>query len=122
MRRVDAEADFIEAVESASREASSAFGNGDVFLEKFIEHPRHIEVQIIADSHGNTVHLGERECSIQRRHQKIIEEAPSPAVDKELRASFGEAAVRMAIRTAASPNEALSSLSTAGDGASSMIF
>lgn len=96
MRRVDEASEFEAAVHSAQREALSAFGNGDVFLEKFVEHPRHIEVQIIADTHGTILHLGERECSVQRRHQKVIEEAPSPAVDEALRASLGEAAVRMA--------------------------
>lgn len=96
MRRVNEASEFNEAVESATREALSAFGNGNVFLEKFIEHPRHIEVQVIADAHGTTLHLGERECSVQRRHQKIIEEAPSPAVDETLRTSLGEAAIRMA--------------------------
>ena len=96
MRRVDTPDAFEAAVHSAQREAVSAFGNGDVFLEKFVEHPRHIEVQIIADTHGTILHLGERECSVQRRHQKVIEEAPSPAVDDTLRTSLGEAAVRMA--------------------------
>ena len=95
MRRVDTPDAFEAAVHSAQREAVSAFGNGDVFLEKFVEHPRHIEVQIIADTHGTILHLGERECSVQRRHQKVIEEAPSPAVDDTLRNSLG-GAVRMA--------------------------
>ena len=95
MRRVDEPSGLKVSLESARREAQSAFGNGDVFLEKFIENPRHIEVQIIADNHGNTLHLGERECSIQRRHQKVIEEAPSPAVDDALRERLGEAAIRM---------------------------
>ena len=96
MRRVNETSQFDASVQSAQREALSAFGNGDVFLEKFVEHPRHIEVQIIADAHGTILHLGERECSVQRRHQKVIEEAPSPAVNEALRASLGEAAVRMA--------------------------
>jgi propionyl-CoA carboxylase alpha chain len=80
-------------VQSARREAASAFGDGTVFLEKFVESPRHIEVQIFGDSHGTVVHLGERECSIQRRYQKIIEEAPSTAVDSALRERLGKAAV-----------------------------
>jgi acetyl/propionyl-CoA carboxylase alpha subunit len=92
--RIVADADSLsEAVQSARREAASAFGDGTVFLEKFVESPRHIEVQIFGDSHGTVVHLGERECSIQRRYQKIIEEAPSTAVDTVLREKLGRAAV-----------------------------
>ena len=93
MRIVRSEAQLIEALSSARREAASAFGDGTVFLEKFVEAPRHIEVQIFGDSHGTVVHLGERECSIQRRYQKIIEEAPSTAVDEVLRDELGRAAV-----------------------------
>ncbi|MUL46292.1 ATP-grasp domain-containing protein [Mycobacterium sp. CBMA293] len=93
MRIVHDEASLVEAVHSAQREAASAFGDGTVFLEKFVESPRHIEVQIFGDSHGTVVHLGERECSIQRRYQKIIEEAPSTAVDAALRDELGRAAV-----------------------------
>ncbi|MGQ4596610.1 ATP-binding protein [Nocardia sp. R6R-6] len=93
MRIVSAEAGLVEAVRDARREAASAFGDGTVFLEKFIESPRHIEVQIFGDSYGNVVHLGERECSIQRRYQKIIEESPSTAVDDALRDELGRAAV-----------------------------
>jgi acetyl-CoA carboxylase, biotin carboxylase subunit len=77
----------------AQAEAMACFGNGDLYLEKFILKPRHIEVQIIGDQHGNVVHLGERECSLQRRHQKVLEEAPSPLVDEEMRAALGKAAV-----------------------------
>ena len=92
--RIVADAEgLLEAVHSARREAASAFGDGTVFLEKFVESPRHIEVQIFGDSHGTVVHLGERECSIQRRYQKIIEEAPSTAVDAALREKLGRAAV-----------------------------
>lgn len=92
--RIVADGDsLVEAVQSAQREAASAFGDGTVFLEKFVESPRHIEVQIFGDSHGTVVHLGERECSIQRRYQKIIEEAPSTAVDATLRDELGRAAV-----------------------------
>jgi propionyl-CoA carboxylase alpha chain len=93
MRIVLEQRDLIDAVHSARREAASAFGDGTVFLEKFVEAPRHIEVQIFGDSHGTVVHLGERECSIQRRYQKIIEEAPSTAVDEALREELGRAAV-----------------------------
>ncbi|WP_330256105.1 ATP-grasp domain-containing protein [Nocardia sp. NBC_00565] len=93
MRIVSEQSELVEAVHSARREATSAFGNGTVFLEKFVEAPRHIEVQIFGDSFGTVVHLGERECSIQRRYQKIIEESPSTAVDDALRDELGRAAV-----------------------------
>jgi propionyl-CoA carboxylase alpha chain len=93
MRIVRAEGELFEAVSSARREAASTFGNGTVFLEKFVETPRHIEVQIFGDRHGTLVHLGERECSIQRRYQKIVEEAPSTAVDETMRDELGRAAV-----------------------------
>ncbi len=82
-----------DAVEGARSEAESAFGDGTVFLERFVVDPRHVEVQIFGDEHGTVVHLFERECSIQRRYQKIVEEAPSPAVDDALRAELGAAAV-----------------------------
>ncbi|MBJ7337576.1 biotin carboxylase N-terminal domain-containing protein [Mycolicibacterium sp.] len=93
MRIVHDDGELAEAVRGARREAESAFGDGTVFLEKFVESPRHIEVQIFGDQHGTLVHLGERECSIQRRYQKIIEEAPSTAVDEALRDELGRAAV-----------------------------
>jgi len=96
MRVVDDLAQFDEALQAAKREALAAFGNDAVLLERYLRRPRHIEFQILADAHGNTIHLGERECSIQRRHQKIIEEAPSVAVSPELRAEMGAAAVRAA--------------------------
>ena len=82
-----------EALETSQNEAAAVFGSGDVYLEKVIEHARHIEIQIMADQHGNVIHLGERECSVQRRHQKLIEESPSVAVDASLRARMGAAAV-----------------------------
>ncbi len=85
-----------DGFERATSEAVSSFGDGRVFAEKFIEEPRHIEIQVIADSHGNTLYLGERECSIQRRHQKVIEEAPSPFLDEATRAAMGEQAVALA--------------------------
>ena len=83
-------------LQSARREAESAFGNGNVYLEKLVEGARHIEIQILADSHGNVIHLGERECSLQRRHQKLLEEAPSAALSEELRAKMGAVAVKAA--------------------------
>ncbi|MDP9485566.1 MAG: ATP-grasp domain-containing protein [Actinomycetota bacterium] len=96
MRGVERPEDFRGAVESAMREAQASFGDSTVFLEKLIVNPRHIEIQVIADNHGNFVHLGERDCSIQRRHQKVVEEAPSPAITDELREELGAAAVRLA--------------------------
>ncbi len=96
MRRVDKHADFETALEGAIRESQSAFGSGRVLIEKFIAAPRHIEVQIFADRHGNTIHLGERDCSLQRRHQKVIEEAPAPGMTADLRARIGAAAVAAA--------------------------
>src|SRR5215510_6925955 len=96
MRLVAGEAEFSAAFEGARREASSAFGDDMVYLEKAIERPRHIEIQVFGDHQGNLVHLGERDCSIQRRHQKVIEEAPSPVVSAELRARMGAAAVAAA--------------------------
>lgn len=96
MRLAESEADLEKAIKMAQQEAETAFGNAGVYLEKFVEEPRHVEIQIIADSFGNVVHLGERDCSIQRRHQKLIEEAPSPALDEELRKQMGEAALKAA--------------------------
>jgi acetyl-CoA carboxylase biotin carboxylase subunit len=93
MRVVREEADLLEAIASARREAGSAFGNDTVFLEHYVDEPRHVEIQIFGDTHGTVVHLNERDCSIQRRHQKVVEESPSPAVDPELRATMGAAAV-----------------------------
>ncbi len=96
MRVVEDLADFSAALESAQREAGAAFGRGDVLLERYVVGGRHVEIQVLADSVGGVVHVGERECSLQRRHQKIVEEAPSPAVDADLRARMGEAAVAAA--------------------------
>lgn len=94
MRYVESERELEQAFVTARNEADAAFGNPDVYIEKFLEEPRHIEFQVFGDTHGNVVHLNERECSIQRRHQKLIEEAPSPIMTPELRASMGEAAKR----------------------------
>ncbi len=96
MRVVNKPEELKDAIEAARREAGNAFGDDTVYLEKYIVNPRHIEFQVIADQHGNTVHVFERECSIQRRHQKIIEETPSVAVDDETRAKMGADAVRVA--------------------------
>ena len=95
MRIVREEEDLQNQFDTARNEAERAFGDGAVYLEKYLEHPRHIEIQVFADQHGRVVSLGERECSIQRRHQKLIEESPSPALTEELRARMGEAAVRL---------------------------
>src|SRR5581483_2357707 len=98
VRRVDAESDLESALRDASSEAERAFHDGSIYIEKLIEKPRHIEIQIVGDQHGNLVHLGERECSLQRRYQKIIEECPSPLVASrpEMRAAMGEAALKVA--------------------------
>ena len=96
MRVANNENELEKAISMAKNEAETAFGDSGVYLEKYIEDPRHIEIQIIADSFGNVVHLGERDCSIQRRHQKLIEEAPSPALDESLRRKMGEAAMKAA--------------------------
>ncbi|RPF72180.1 acetyl/propionyl/methylcrotonyl-CoA carboxylase subunit alpha [Aurantiacibacter spongiae] len=96
MRKVDAAADFDAALQSCRREAKASFGNDDVILEKWITSPRHIEVQVFGDSHGNVVHLFERDCSLQRRHQKVIEEAPAPGMDEATREEICAAAVRAA--------------------------
>jgi acetyl-CoA carboxylase biotin carboxylase subunit len=96
MRLVNSSAELKEALESARSEALRAFGSDEVYIEKAILQPRHIEMQILADEQGNTVYLGERECSLQRRHQKVLEESPSPVVDPDLRRRMGEVAVRVA--------------------------
>ncbi len=94
MRIVRKEEDLASNLELAQTEALAAFKNGSVYIERYIERPRHIEIQVLADEHGNVIHLGERECSIQRRHQKLLEEAPSAAISKELREAMGQVAVK----------------------------
>ncbi|MED3561560.1 acetyl-CoA carboxylase biotin carboxylase subunit [Bacillus xiapuensis] len=96
MQIVRSEEEIRKAFEGNQKRAASFFGNGEMFIEKYVENPRHIEIQILADSHGNTVYLWERECSIQRRHQKVVEEAPSPFLDEVTRSKMGEAAVKAA--------------------------
>lgn len=96
MRIANNDTELVDAIRLCQTEAQNAFGNAGVYIEKYLINPRHIEVQIIADSHGNVVHLGERDCSIQRRHQKLIEEAPSPAIDAKTRDAMGKAAVTAA--------------------------
>jgi 3-methylcrotonyl-CoA carboxylase alpha subunit len=96
MRRVDRSADFAEALQGCKREAKSAFGNDRMLIEKYVTRPRHIEIQVFADSHGTCVHLFERDCSLQRRHQKVIEEAPAPGMSAEMRQEMGAAAVAAA--------------------------
>ena len=96
MRIVNSAKDLKESIKSAQREAKTGFGDDRIFIERYVPVSRHIEIQILGDSHGNLVHLGERECSIQRRHQKIIEESPSPRVDPEMRHQMGEAALKLA--------------------------
>ncbi|WP_420432036.1 acetyl/propionyl/methylcrotonyl-CoA carboxylase subunit alpha [Hyphobacterium sp.] len=96
MRKVDAEGDFLDALDSCKREAKSSFGNDEVLIEKFTENPRHIEVQVFGDSRGRVIHLFERDCSLQRRHQKVIEEAPAPGMTPNVRAAMCSAAVQAA--------------------------
>src|SRR3989440_2613997 len=93
MRIVYSKGELAHALETASTEAAAAFKNGDVYIERYVERPRHIEIQVMADEHGNCVYLGERECSIQRRHQKLLEEAPAPTMTPELRQEMGEVAM-----------------------------
>jgi len=97
MRVVHTEAALVNAIELTKAEAMSAFGNGTVYMEKFLEDPRHIEFQVLADSHGNAIHLGERDCSMQRRHQKVVEEAPAPGITPEQRKLIGERCARACI-------------------------
>ncbi|MBU4532140.1 MAG: acetyl-CoA carboxylase biotin carboxylase subunit [Eubacteriales bacterium] len=96
MRLAHSKADLMQAIQTAQSEARAAFGNPDVYMEKYVEEPRHIEIQVLGDKYGNLVYLGERDCSLQRRNQKLLEEAPSPALSPELRRKMGEAAVRLA--------------------------
>ena len=94
MRVIEREEDFAKHFNAAFSEAEAAFGNGELYLEKFVTQPRHVEIQLLGDGKGTVIHFGERECSIQRRHQKLVEESPSPIITPELRRRMGEAAVR----------------------------
>ena len=96
MRVVESEAELISAFKMATTEASAAFGNGAVYVEKFVQDPRHIEIQILSDPNGNTIHLYERDCSIQRRHQKLVEESPSPFISDDVRQAMANAAITAA--------------------------
>jgi pyruvate carboxylase subunit A len=96
MKVVESEEQLASAIESSAQAARSAFGDATVYIERYVRKPRHVEIQVILDSHGHAVHLGERECSIQRRHQKIMEETPSPAVTPEIRSAMGDAAIKAA--------------------------
>src|SRR5260370_28548624 len=97
MRRVDAHVDFEAALEGAGREAQAAFGDGRVLIEKYVASPRHIELQVFADAHGACVHLYERDCSAQRRHQKVVEECPAPGLPEETGAAMAKAATEAAL-------------------------
>jgi acetyl/propionyl-CoA carboxylase alpha subunit len=121
MRVVTEEGDAVEAIGAARREAVAAFGDGTLYVERLIERPRHIEVQVFADSHGNVVHLFERECSVQRRHQKVIEESPSPVLSPELRRRMGEAAVAAA-RAAEYRNAGTIEFLVEGEGEHAQFF
>ena len=95
LRFVASEQELESALRNTRSEALAAFGDDAIYIEKFVEKPRHVEIQVVADRHGNAVYIGERECTIQRRHQKVIEECPSPIMDADLRARMGEAALKV---------------------------
>ena len=109
MRVVDKAADFAGKLEEARRESAAAFGNDAVFLERFVRHAKHIEVQILGDQHGNILHLYERDCSVQRRHQKVVEVAPAVNLDPKIRVALADAAVALARGPPATPTPAPSS-------------
>ena len=121
MRTVRSEGEARDAIGAARREAVAAFGDGTLYVERLIERPRHVEIQVFADAHGNVVHLFERECSVQRRHQKIVEESPSPALDASTRTRMGEAAVAAA-RASGYRNAGTIEFLVEGDGASTRFY
>jgi len=116
MRKVEKAADFAAALDSAKREAKSSFGDDNVLIEKYVARPRHIEVQVFADNHDNAVHLFERDCSLQRRHQKVIEEAPAPGMPDKMRAAMGAAAVKAALAVGYSGAGTVEFIADASDG------
>ncbi|MDR6816117.1 3-methylcrotonyl-CoA carboxylase alpha subunit [Neorhizobium sp. 2083] len=116
MRRVENAEAFREALASAQREASAAFGDASCLIEKYIAHPRHIEIQVFGDDHGNVVHLFERDCSLQRRHQKVIEEAPAPGMPEDMRRAMGEAAVKAAMAISYSGAGTIEFIADASEG------
>jgi len=116
MRRVDRALDFDDALAGARREALSAFGDGRVLIERYVERPRHIEVQVFADAHGSAVHLFERDCSVQRRHQKVIEEAPAPGISEDMRQAICQAAVKAALAVAYRGAGTVEFIADASDG------
>src|SRR5207302_3472157 len=105
-----------EAFEGAAREGEKFFGDSTVYLERYLPDPRHVEVQVLADTHGSVIHLGERDCSLQRRHQKLIEEAPAPAVDAELRARIGKIATEAAAAVSYTGAGTIEGLPQKGEG------
>ena len=119
MRVVNSEAALANAVLMTRTEALAAFGDGTVYMEKYLDNPRHIEIQVLADSHGNAVHLGERDCSMQRRHQKVIEEAPAPGITDRVRRRLGGAARRRARRSTTAGSARSSSCTRTGISISS---
>jgi acetyl-CoA/propionyl-CoA carboxylase, biotin carboxylase, biotin carboxyl carrier protein len=121
MRTVRADGDVLEAIGAARREAHAAFGDGTLYVERLIERPRHVEIQVFADAHGNAVHLFERECSLQRRHQKIVEESPSPVLTAAMRARMGDAAVAAA-RASGYRNAGTIEFLVEGDGESARFY
>ena len=119
MRVVRSAAELEDALEAAEREAEGAFGDGTLYCERYLERPRHVEVQLLADAHGRVAAVGERDCSVQRRHQKVLEEAPAPGLSPALRTALHDAAVAFGRRSAIAAPAPSSSCSTATSSSSS---